>query len=197
LESGTKRVYDLIAPVFGLFYNHQRRGFCRALAELESCVSWRSFASALDVGCGTGALCSVLQEHGLQVTGIDASRAMLKVGAQMRKNVGIEFRQESVLEGLSFDHESVDMTFACHVAHGMTKGQRGVLYQEMKRITKHWVILYDYNQRRKTLTDFVEWLEGGDYFRFIQEVHGELREHFSAVTTVPVTKQSSWYVCQK
>jgi len=72
----------------------------------------------------------------------------------------------------------------------------------MGRVTKEHVVIYDYNQKRSALTSFVEWMEGGDYFRFIKgaekEMKGcitELKSCFSSVRVVTADVRAAWYVC--
>jgi len=81
------------------------------------------------------------------------------------------------------------------VAHGMGGKERQVLYREMSRVARHKVILYDYNQKRSTLTNIMERMEGGDYLNFIKNVEQELTQAFSQVEVVQVARQTNWYVC--
>ena len=72
----------------------------------------------------------------------------------------------------------------------------------MGRVTKEHVVIYDYNQKRSALTSFVEWMERGDYFRFIRnaekEMKGcvtELKACFSEVRVINADVRASWYIC--
>ncbi|MEL7658427.1 MAG: hypothetical protein AAGU75_21255, partial [Bacillota bacterium] len=80
------------------------------------------------------------------------------------------------------------------VAHGLQPEERKVLYREMYRITKHLIIIYDYNERRSILTNVIEWLEGGDYFNFIKTVKVELEECFQDVQVLDLGEHASCYV---
>ncbi|MDG2835092.1 hypothetical protein P7M40_24720, partial [Vibrio parahaemolyticus] len=91
---------------------------------------------------------------------------------------------------------------ASYVAHGLQKNERKKLYAEMSRVTKSKVIIYDYNQRRSSLTTIIEWLERGDYFQFIKEAEHEMKncvfemkECFSEVKVVDVDYKAAWYIC--
>jgi len=64
------------------------------------------------------------------------------------------------------------------------------------------VIIYDYNEKRSLPITIAEWLEGGDYFHFIQTAKAEmenceceLRQCFSKVEMVNVSAQAAWYIC--
>ena len=188
-------VFDWIAPVYGLFYDHQKRHFEALLDRVEADLRLSAYRSIIDVGCGTGALCSVLNRRGFTVTGVDPVPAMLSVGTKKKENQGIEFLQASATDRLPFEDKSFDVAIATYVAHGMQAHERKRLYAEMDRISRHLVIVADYNQNRSALTDFVEWLEGGDYFNFITRAQSELRETFRDVRVidVDVTRQHGMF----
>ncbi|MDZ4132628.1 MAG: hypothetical protein U1E11_05770, partial [Dethiobacteria bacterium] len=78
-----------------------------------------------------------------------------------------------------------------------------LMYAEMSRVTKHFVIIYDYNDKRSPLTTFIEWLEGGDYFHFIRNAEPEMKDCisemkscFSDVKVVAVDTRAAWYICK-
>ena len=195
-------LFNLIAPVYGLFYNKQKNRYREVIGRFVPDWQQAGYTSILDVGCGTGALCSALDEAGLTVTGIDPAQNMLSVAGRQTREQDIRFLQGNALEGLPFAETSVDHSLASYVAHGLQISERKKLYSEMRRVTKGKVILYDYNQNRSPLTSFVEWLEHGDYFGFIKNPKGEmescvteLEKCFSDVTYVNVDKRAAWYIC--
>lgn len=188
-------VFATIAPVYGLYYGLQKRQFAAVLDRLEADLGLSAYKSVIDVGCGTGALCSVLNQRGFTVTGVDAEPGMLSIGARKPENQGIEFVQASATGRMPFEDKSFDVAIATYVAHGLKAPERRLLYAEMDRIARQLVIIADYNENRSTLTDIVEWLEGGDYFNFIKQVKGELREVFGEVRTIDVDVRATWYVC--
>lgn len=195
-------LFNFIAPVYGLFYGKQKSRYREVLARFLPDWRQQGYASVLDIGCGTGALCSALNEAGLSVTGIDPAEKMLAVAKGQPENQAIRFLQANALEGLPFDDKSFDLSIASYVAHGLQKNERMQLYAEMSRVTRGRVIIYDYNQNRSPLTSFVEWLERGDYFRFIKNPKGDLEDCvsemgkcFSEVRVLDVDKRAAWYVC--
>ncbi|MCX5775324.1 MAG: class I SAM-dependent methyltransferase [Firmicutes bacterium] len=188
-------LFNFIAPVYGLFYQRQKVNFKSAIEGARQAFDLTAFASILDVGCGTGALCSVLHEKGLTVTGIDPAPKMLTIARKHPENDAISFVQGSVLQKLPFSDRSFDLSIASYVAHGLQKKEREKMYAEMSRVSRKYVIIYDYNQKRALLTSIVEWLEGGDYFRFIKEAEQELSACFSQVRIVQVGTRAAWYIC--
>jgi ubiquinone/menaquinone biosynthesis C-methylase UbiE len=201
-ERSSEFLFNSIAPIYGLFYERQKKRFFEVIEGVNKELDLQEFKTILDVGCGTGALCSVLNEKGLTVTGIDPAEKMLRIARKKPENRTIRFARANVLEGLSFEDKTFDIAIASYVAHGMKQEDRKRMYAEMSRVTKHKVIIYDYNEKRSLLTTVVEWLERGDYFNFIQNAESEmkncvseLRECFSEIKVVNVDVRASWYIC--
>ena len=140
--------FDWIAPIYSLFYTYQKRHYSAILAKMEKEVHLSSYQTIIDIGCGTGALCSVLNQRGFVVTGVDPARRMLSVGARKSENDMVKFVQASALEKLPFADKSFDVCIASYVAHGLKRHERKIMYAEMNRITKHLVIVHDYNENK-------------------------------------------------
>jgi len=188
-------VFDLIAPVYGLFYSMQRKSFNEVLERLGEDIDFDNRKRILDAGCGTGALISVLSKGKRTVWGIDGSEKMLKVAGKKLKGKGIELFYGNVAKELPFRDKSFDMAISSYVAHGMVREDRISMYKELKRVTEGIVVIHDYNGVRSPLTSLVETLEGGDYFGFIKDPDGEMREVFSSVKILDAGKRAAWYVC--
>ena len=196
-------LFNSIAPVYGLFYNVQKKRFAEVIEGVENELDLSSFETIIDIGCGTGALCSVLSFKGLSVTGIDPAGKMLEIARNKQENKDISFIQADVLEGLPFKDNSFDVAIASYVAHGLKVEERKRMYAEMSRVTNQWVVIYDYNDKRSLLITIVEWLEGGDYFHFIRNAEPEMRDCFSEmkscfskVKVINVDTSAAWYICK-
>jgi ubiquinone/menaquinone biosynthesis C-methylase UbiE len=168
-------VFDLIAPIYNLFYHYQVRHYYKIFAEAADELNLGSYRSVIDIGCGTGAMCKVLKDMGLEVTGSDRARKILSLAEKRPANKGIRFVQADIMKRTVFDDGQFDISIASLVAHGLKPEERKVMYAEMSRISKQLVILYDYNEKRSLLTTIIEWLERGDYFNFIKVVQDELK----------------------
>lgn len=200
-KSGTF-LFNTIAPVYGLFYAMQKKRYSAVIDRASGALDLCSFETILDVGCGTGALCAVLAEKGLSVTGIDPAEKMLSVAKRHPESRKIKYVHGSALGRLPFEDKSFDISIASYVAHGMSEAERKRLYAEMARVTRSKVIIYDYNQTRALLTSIIEWLERGDYFRFIKNTASEMQNCvfemkacFSDVQAIDVDTRASWYIC--
>jgi ubiquinone/menaquinone biosynthesis C-methylase UbiE len=188
-------LFNSISKIYGLFYKIQKNRFNYVIEFVKNELDITEFKTILDVGCGTGALCSVLNDKGLKVTGVDPAEKMLNIAREKPENRAIRFAQANILEGLPFDDKSFDISISSYVAHGMGHEERKLMYAEMSRVSKSKVIIYDYNEKRSLPTTIIEWLEGGDYFNFIKNAESEMRECFSDVMTVYVGVRATWYIC--
>ncbi len=189
-------LFNFIAPIYGLFYNSQKKNYKITIDNMHNELDLSKYNTIIDVGCGTGALCSVLNKEGLNVTGIEPAARMLKIGIKKDENKEINFNECGTCSKLPFEDKSYDLSIASYVAHGLHPEERKKLFLEMGRLTKHYVIIHDYNDTRGFFTNIIEWLEGGDYFNFIKVVQSELNEHFKSVRVINVKKQAAWYICE-
>lgn len=201
-KTSSSYLFNIIAPVYSLFYKSQKARFQEALVKAAAVLDVTAYKKVLDVGCGTGVLCSVLNEMGLSVTGVDPAIKMLNSARKHAENRGINFLQANVLDQLPFDEKSFDVSIASYVAHGMQKESRIKMYAEMSRVTKNAVVIHDYNKNRSFMTSLIEWLERGDYFGFIKDAENEMKNCvsemkacFSDVKVIDVGLRASWYIC--
>ncbi len=197
-----KGLFNTIAPVYVLFFNMQKQTYRKAIKKISLDFDICEYDAVIDIGCGTGAFCSVLAEKGIRVTGVDVAEKMLQAARRKTSGEGIEFKNHNVLEGLPMSDNSYDLAVASYVAHGLDREDRKKLYFEMSRIAKKKVVIHDYNENRSFLTTVVEWLEGGDYFHFIKNARPEMKECitdmkscFSQVRKIDISKRAAWYIC--
>lgn len=195
-------LFNTIAPLYGLFFENQKRSFNAAIEMAKPELDLAEFKTVLDVGSGTGALCSVFFDRGFTVTGVEPAEKMLAIAQRKTKSQQIPFLSGNALEGLPFEDKAFDIVTASFVAHGLVPEHRKIMYAEMSRVAKHFVIFHEYNQKRSLSISLIEWLEGGDYFRFIKTAKQEmltcetaLSNCFSEVKVINVAKHAAWYVC--
>ncbi len=194
-EGGSEHIFNSIASIYNLFYGWQRKKFRQTIDLARERVDLGRFETALDIGSGTGALAGVLKDRGIAVTGIEPAGRMLEMARRRPTHQGIAFLRLNALTALPFPDKSFDLCIASHVAHGLRKEDRLRLYAQMNRLARQKVILHDYNQNRSPVVTLLETLEGGDYFRFIEEAEGELRAFFPHVEVLQVGKRACWYIC--
>lgn len=195
MGTNTGGLFDVIAPVYNMFFNQQVKYYEKILDRVKNEIDISHYETVIDVGCGTGALSQVLYEKGLKVTGIDAAQKMIKLAEKRLNNKDINLVHASALEPIPFDDKSFDVAISSYVMHGMKGYERKKAYVEISRIAKHRVIIHDYNENRALLTNLVEWLEGGDYINFIKNAKNEMAEIFKKVQIINVDVRAAWYIC--
>jgi len=188
--------FDLISGIYALFFKRQKEKFDFAVLSAKHVFDISQFESALDLGCGTGALCSVLSKAGLKMTGVDNSKKMLKIARRKNAESNINFMHHDALNGLPFIDNSFDFSIASYVSHGLVPDDRKKLLLEMKRVSAQYVVLHEFGKKRSLPTDIIEWLEGGNYFTFLKTIESELDAIFDDVSIIKVGKNSLWYVCK-
>lgn len=188
-------LFNTIAPFYGLFFRFQVNYYRRILERVKCDVDLTQYESVVDVGCGTGALCYVLQSRGLQVTGVDSAGKMLAIAAKKLARTDVALVQACATEPIPLPDKRFDVAISSYTVHGLKTAERKKMYREMSRLATHLVIFHDYNDQRGWITDLAERLEGGDYFNFIENAEKEMKEHFRAVRVLNVGSQAAWYVC--
>jgi len=198
-----KGLFNLIAPVYGLFFDFQKNHYKEIIEHHHQALHLLKYKDVLDVGCGTGALCSALSSFKLSVTGVDPAIKMLDIAKRKTKSDSITLIEADALSGLPFDDNSFDVVFSSYVVHGLKVEQRQKMYAEMSRVAKEFVVIHDYNKSRALLTTIIEWLERGDYFNFIKKQPQEMqncivnmKKCFKEVKEVQVSIRANWYVCK-
>jgi len=195
-------LFNVIAPVYGLFYKFQKKKYINIIKHSENEIDFSSVYKIIDIGCGTGALCSAFNELGMEVTGIDPAEKMIQIAKRKTGNSGIKFYEKNVLEGLPFADKIFDIAISSYVLHGLSADERKKIYFEMSRLANKYVIIHDYNKKRSLLVSIIEWIEGGDYFNFIKNAEPEMKECkldlekcFLDVRVLNVDIRANWYIC--
>lgn len=188
-------LFDIIAPYYGLFFNFQVNYYQKILKRAARELEGVNYNNIIDVGCGTGALCYVLNQHGFNVTGVDAEPGMIKIAEKKLQNHAVYLLLADALGKLPFKDKSFDVAISSYVIHGISATGRVAFYKEMNRIAKYKVIFHDYNENRSLLTDLAERLERGDYFNFIRQARKEMADNFKDLRVIQVDKRAAWYIC--
>lgn len=188
-------MFDIIAPIYALFFDNQVDYFKKIQDRVKDKIDISQYENVLDIGCGSGALGKTLYDAGLEVTGVDPSEKMIGQAKKRLKDTTVELFTIDPVERLPFEDKSFDVIITSYVMHGLKTPERLKLYDEMKRIAKHRVIIHDYNKNRRLITDIIEWLEGGDYFNYIEVAEEEMKSVFKEVKVLDVDKRAAWYMC--
>jgi ubiquinone/menaquinone biosynthesis C-methylase UbiE len=195
-NEGHIELFNRIASVYRVFYRSQVRSYSKLLQMKRHLLEIHDRGRILDIGCGTGALAYSLKMMDFDVIGIDASSAMIEQARRANRQAGITFMVSDVSRGLNFESKSFDLVIGSYLAHGLKERDRITLFKESKRLAKEQVIFHDFNHKRSIFIDFIEWLEGGDYFNFIHKGYHEMERIFSSVRIINMGHFVSWYLCK-
>lgn len=187
-------LFDIISPVYGLFFNYQVKYYSRILDKTKDEIDITQYKKVLDLGCGTGALSYVLQDLGLEVVGADPSLGMLRQATKKLKGTQVELVKINPNERLPFEDNAFDLVISSYVIHGLKPKEREGLYKELCRVSDRKIIFHDYNENRSFVTDIAEFLENGDYFNFIKVAKSEMEKYFRDVKVINVDKKAAWYI---
>lgn len=190
------KLFNIIAPIYGLFYNFQVKYYRKILLKVKDEIHIKDYKTVLDIGCGTGALSYVLYTNGLQVTGVDVAEKMIEESRKNLRDTSAKVFKVDPNEDLPFKDNSFDLVISSYVAHGLKPDRRIELYKEASRVAKKTVVIHDYNENRALLTTIIEWLERGDYFNFIKMAETEMKEQFKSVKVVNVDTRAAWYILE-
>jgi len=120
-----------------------------------------SEARVLDIGCGYGALCSILSDQGAHVTGIEVDEQKLNWAKKFlfqKKDINLMRVEEGPL--LPFNDESFDVVFLFDVIEHVN--DPGSILKESRRVLKSGGILYVeftpyYSFTGHHLYDYTKW----------------------------------------
>ena len=184
-------LFNIIAPVYGLFFGLQKRRFSSFVKRLDEKCECHTI---LDVGFGTGALLRTLHESGKDVHGIDGADKMLKIAQKKNPEIADNLKRADISRGLPFKDDSFDCVISSYLLHGLKPAERKIYYEESKRVSKGTVVLYEHTDNPNILVKIAEIFEGGEYFRFRKVKNQEFKEHFSDVKTMKLSKNVMVYI---
>jgi ubiquinone/menaquinone biosynthesis C-methylase UbiE len=194
------RLFDLVAAPYDLFFHQQRRSFRRTWKTYAARLGLPPTARILDIGCGTGALASVLAERGFAVSAVDPSAGMRVVAARRLRGTRVALSGGDALQGLPFPAGAFDLVLSSHVIHGFPAASRAAFFREALRVSRGLVLFHDFPPRsvRHGWPDVLvlETLEGSDYRRFVRTGGTEMRRVFATVEVFMIGIGSAWYVCR-
>ncbi len=179
------RLFNVIAPVYAWFFKGQRRRYRDFIKRLGNHCECQSI---LDVGFGTGALMRELYDAGKEVHGVDGAPRMVRTAKRKVPQIAENLHQGDLNEGLAYEEGAFDCVVSSYVVHGLPSAMRKRYYAEAKRVSKGCVIFYEHSDSPSVLIKIAEFFEGGEFFRFRKKHQRELREHFTDVKTLKMSK---------
>ncbi|NOZ33829.1 MAG: class I SAM-dependent methyltransferase [Chlorobi bacterium] len=188
-------IFNFIAPYYAKFDKSLQEGFEASVKELDKEIIIAG-KTVLDIGTGTGAWGAAINKLGpSEIEGVDFSEKMIK---QAKKNhPEINFHHTNAEDLSEFKENSFDVVTASFVMHGVKKDKRQNLLNEMKRVSRKYVVLHDFIGKTPFSIKILEFLERSDYKNFKKYFCDELKENFSSTKKIPARYGSGLYIAEK
>jgi len=172
-----KFIFDLVAPLYDRLAFLVEETFESSMEKikLETTIKGKK---VLDVGTGTGRWgVNFLNHSAKKVHGVDLSEKMLNKASEKYKNMTFSLGEADNLT--EFDDNSFDIVTASNLLHGVSKQLRLKILQEMKRVSKEFVIIYDFVGRTPIIFHIIEILEQSYYLNFKKYFMDDLNKFFN------------------
>lgn len=190
-----KKFYKLVLPVFKIISKKMQQDYYEAFPVLLKRVKIDEQTTVLDVGTGTGGLAGLFLDYTPHVTGIDFSPEMI---AEAKKRYGdkIKFLQKAAHELKQFRNDQFDLVTAAYSLHDMDYSYRLQVLNEMKRVARKNVIIFDFVKNRNLIILAVESLEGSYYLDFIKNIDSQLAKVFPRHEKIKIKNRMGLYICE-
>jgi len=163
--------------IYGRFRNWNTK---RVISKLIRFTGREGFA--LDIPCGTGRLSHLILKSGYKWIGGDISLEMM-MESRKRMN-GFEESFSNIrldAEAMAFKDDTIDCVFSIRFIYHIPVEIRYRMLQEMRRITKKWLIIdYNYPNRFKEMARRIGSLFGAKPIKrriSLQEISSELKDN--------------------
>lgn len=191
-----KSIFNLIAPIYSTLDRHVKKGFKRAIHNVSTEINLEG-KNVLDIGTGPGAWAALFKEHGAaHVHGVDFAQKMIHK-ANVRYKSTMTFSVGDAENLSEFEDDSFDIVTASFVLHGVKEDRRRIILNEMKRVSKEYVVINDYYGHTPAFARFLEYLEKSDYHHFKANFLNELDGQFSHVKRIDASLGTSVYFASK
>ena len=127
-----------------LSFAEHKKAYRKVISHKREYFDLLSFDTVIEVAAGTGALSSVMADHGMRVTAIERAGDKLNEARQNTRGQNIHFVQADVFPAIPFQDKIFDLAVTSFLAHSLSEEERLWLYKEMARVSKYQILIYDY-----------------------------------------------------
>ena len=185
-------IFNLIAPLYSKMNHSLGANYSKVIKTLKTEIDIEG-KKVLDIGSGTGVWLAVIKKNGAgEVMGIDFAEKMV---SESRKNYpNLNFMQGDAENLYQFDDNSFDIVTASYVIHGVTKAHRAKMLNEMKRVSRKYIVLHDFKGDTPLFVRFLEFMEKSDYKHFKENICDELKSISKKVKSIDLKYGSGLYI---
>jgi len=157
----TRRFFNRVAPAFRLIDRHLLPTYREVLAELNVPPE----DTVLDLATGTGTLALAFAERSHRVTGIDFAERLL---ARARRRLpDADLRHMDLAELPSLPGGSWDGVAMAYLLHGVPPSFRRFVLCQAARLSRRWILVFDYPGPGPFYVRVIERIEGPHYPGFV------------------------------
>ncbi|RLD57562.1 MAG: hypothetical protein DRJ05_09505 [Bacteroidetes bacterium] len=191
-DKKAKFIFNFIAPLYGIIDRSISKEYKKVSKILDIEIPIRN-KSILDIGTGTGSWLVALNEYDPSMAvGVDFSKKMLEHAKLNHPE--LEFKLVNGGNLKAFTDDSFDIVTASYVLHGMKYEKRMQLLTEMKRVSKKYVIVHDFNGRTSPIIHILEFFERSDYINFKKDFSNELESIFEQIKIIKLKSGNAIYI---
>lgn len=187
--------FNRVAFFFKFFENHLYKQYKRILGALKLDTT----LTVLDLGTGTGTLAKAWVEQGHSVTALDGSIKMLNRAQKKVPTIPLLHKDISQLSNESVNLlGTFDIVSMSYVLHGMSAPLRHHTLQIAARLTRKYVVIFDYAKKGSWFTQLIECVEGPHYFDYIQTpLEKQVNNaNLEVIRFVPTGGEGGFWLCQ-
>ncbi len=185
--------WELFTPVMVALEPLRRAGLRQALAAVHERYPLTG-KRILDVGAGTGSLLAEIVRYECDPVAVEPSFTMARIARRRFPRVPVFTETAAAMP--SVGDASVDLTIVAATLHGLPPEYRQEVYAELRRVTRDVIAIVDYHRNRNALVALAEWVEGGDYFAFVDVVDAELERAFGSIEKHRLKSFESLYLAR-
>ena len=185
-------IFNLIAPLYSKMNHSIGVNYTKVIKTLKQNIDIDG-KKVLDIGSGTGVWSSVYKNNGAkEVLGIDFAKNMV---SESNKNFpNIQFIEGDAENLHQIEDNSFDIVTASYVIHGVTQEHRTRMLNEMKRVSRKYIVLHDFKGDTPMFVRFLEFMEKSDYKFFKKNICNELKLLSPKVKSIDLAHGSGLYI---
>ena len=187
-------IFNFIAPLYGRIAKNVAKKYDRIINIVDAEINIEG-KTVLDLGTGTGSWATkFFEKKAEKVVGIDFAEKMIANAKKVFPEIVFFQCNGEKLEKIA--DKSFDIVTASYVLHGVKKDKRKLILQQMKRVSRKYVVFNDFAGKVSLPVKLLEFVERSDMPYFKSHFEDELKQFFSKVKLIEVRKGGGIYIAE-